>query len=61
MILAGCPEGGVVLDIFAGSGTTVHTALKLQRNAIGMELNPDYTELRRDEIDAELAQTRLAL
>jgi DNA modification methylase len=59
MILAGCPEDGIVLDPFAGSGTTVLTALRLNRNAIGLELNPEYCGLRQAEIDAELAQTKL--
>ena len=44
-ILAGCPEGGVVLDPFSGSGTTCFTARKLGRDSIGIELNPDYVEL----------------
>lgn len=41
-ILAGCPEGGVVLDPFVGSGTTLLVAQENNRRAIGIELNPDY-------------------
>lgn len=41
-ILAGCPPDGVVLDPFAGSGTTLMAAKDLGRKAIGFELNPDY-------------------
>jgi DNA modification methylase len=41
-ILAGCPVGGVVLDTFVGSGTTAMVATQLQRNYIGLELNPKY-------------------
>ena len=41
-ILAGCPPDGVVLDIFAGSGTTLMVAKELGRKAIGIELNRDY-------------------
>lgn len=41
-IKAGCPEGGIVLDPFHGSGTTGIVANKLNRNYIGMELNPEY-------------------
>lgn len=41
-ILAGCPEGGTVLDPFGGSGTTAGVALKHGRNAILCELNPEY-------------------
>ncbi|MDO9131704.1 site-specific DNA-methyltransferase [Hydrogenophaga sp.] len=49
-ILAGCPEGGVVLDPFLGSGTTAAVALKHGRKAIGLELNPDYVELAIERI-----------
>lgn len=44
-ILAGCPEGGTVLDPFGGSGTTAGVALKHGRNAILCELNAEYSEL----------------
>lgn len=43
-ILAGCPRGGIVLDQFVGSGTTVIAALKNDRKAIGIDTNPDYLE-----------------
>lgn len=45
MILAGCPEGGTVLDPFAGSGTTGEVAESLGRNSLLIELNPQYIEL----------------
>jgi DNA modification methylase len=35
----------VVLDCFAGAGTTLLCADRLQRDAIGIELNPSYTEM----------------
>lgn len=41
-ILAGCPEGGVVLDPFMGSGTTALVAKGIGRDYIGIELNPEY-------------------
>lgn len=43
-ILAGCPEGGTVLDPFGGSGTTAGVAVAHGRNAILCELNPEYIE-----------------
>jgi DNA modification methylase len=44
-ILAGCPEGGIVLDPFFGAGTTGVVAAKTGRNCIGIELNPTYAEI----------------
>jgi DNA modification methylase len=44
-ILAGCPEGGTVIDPFIGSGTTALVARKLGRRSIGIELNPAYAAL----------------
>ena len=44
-ILAGCPEGGVVLDPFVGSGTTLLVATQHHRRSIGIELNPDYIKI----------------
>lgn len=41
-IRAGCPEGGVVIDPFGGSGTTGRVAVQNRRNAILIELNPEY-------------------
>jgi DNA modification methylase len=42
MILAGCPRGGVVLDPFAGVGTTGLVAERLKRQSLLIELNADY-------------------
>ena len=58
-ILAGCPEGGTVLDPFSGSGTTGVVALRHNRNYIGIELNPEYAAMsrRRIEDDAPLLNT----
>jgi DNA modification methylase len=44
-ILAGCPAGGVVLDPFAGSLTTMQVASKLNCKSIGIELNSDYIDI----------------
>lgn len=54
-ILAGCPEGGgIVLDPFNGTGTTRIVANKLNRNAIGFELNPKYIRIEERRRRKEL-------
>ena len=52
-IQAGCPEGGTVLDPFAGAGTTLLVANQLQRHAIGIELNPEYAAMAEQRIYGE--------
>lgn len=41
-ILAGCTPGGRVLDLFAGSGTTLMVAQRLGRRAVGIDLSAQY-------------------
>lgn len=53
-IKAGCPQEGIVLDPFMGSGTTAIVARKLNRNFVGFELNPDYVHLAEKRIVKEL-------
>lgn len=48
-ILAGCPEGGLVLDPFVGSGTTLEVARKHGRNGVGLDLSLQY--LRNEAMD----------
>jgi len=55
-ILAGCPEGGIVLDPFAGSGTTGVVAKRLRRNFVGVELNPEYRAMAQERISATMAE-----
>jgi site-specific DNA-methyltransferase (adenine-specific) len=45
IILAACPENGIVLDPFAGSGTTLKVAKELKKRSIGIELNTDYLKI----------------
>jgi DNA modification methylase len=44
-IKAGCPEGGIVLDPFLGSGTTICVAYRLGREWVGIEINEKYIDL----------------
>lgn len=56
LILASCPENGVVFDPFLGSGTTSIVAKKLNRKYVGIELNEDYavwTEKRLLNADSD--------
>lgn len=46
-ILAGCPEGGTVLDPFFGAGTTGLVAQQHGRRTVGIELNAEYIALAR--------------
>lgn len=47
MINCFCPENGVVLDPFSGSGTTGIMAKKANRNFIGIDISEEYTQLAK--------------
>jgi DNA modification methylase len=49
-ILAGCPEGELVLDPFGGAGTTGLVAGELNRRATLIELNPVYANIARERL-----------
>lgn len=49
-VLAGCPEGGVILDPFIGSGTTAIVAKRHKRNYVGIDINPEYATLAEKRI-----------
>ena len=49
-ILAGCPEGGTVLDPFGGAGTTGLVADRRGRDAVLIELNPQYADMAERRI-----------
>lgn len=44
-VLATCPENGVVLDPFCGTGTTMLAALRLGRKSIGIDLSQEYLRI----------------
>ena len=45
LIMPTVPEGGMVLDMFAGSGSTLRAALECGRKAIGIEIEEKYCEV----------------
>ncbi len=50
MVKASCPQNGIVLDPFAGSGTTVEACLLNQRRYVAFELNPAYYQIVLERI-----------
>ena len=55
MVKASCPPGGVVLDLFMGSGTTALAARRCGRDFVGFELNPDYCAIIEQRLAAQEA------
>lgn len=57
-ILSTTRPGDIVLDIFNGTGTTGEVSLKLDRNYVGYEYNPEYvmaSEIRLSEYNLDVA------
>lgn len=52
-VLAGCPKDGVVLDMFAGSGTVGEVCKNLDRHYILIDLNPQYVNLMKKRLGEE--------
>jgi len=59
LCMAFSDAGGVILDPFAGSGTSLIAAEKHGRLWMGCELEPKYCEIAQARIDAERAQLKL--
>lgn len=55
-----CPRGGLVLDPFAGSGTTLLVARQLGMRAIGFEISADYCERAVERLSSTLPLTEAA-
>ena len=53
--------GDIVLDPFLGSGTTVAACINLERQYIGIEINPDYVLASQQRIKKATEQRRLFL
>ena len=52
--MAGSKVGDTVLDPFSGSGTTGAMAIRLERDFMGIELNPEYIDLAVKRISKEI-------
>lgn len=52
-ILSGSPAGGMILDPFGGAGTTAIAASRNDRDAILIELNPEYAALSESRVRAD--------
>jgi adenine-specific DNA-methyltransferase len=55
-----CPRGGIVLDPFAGSGSTLKAAQRLGRRWIGIELSTEYHRIANLRLHNSLASPQLA-
>lgn len=53
-IWAGCPEGGIILDPFCGSGTTLVRGIQLGRNVIGIDGSEIYSADAQNELNEAL-------
>lgn len=47
-ILATCPEGGIALDPFCGTGTTNRVALELNRKSVGIDVSSEYITIAEE-------------
>jgi len=57
VIKSSCPDGGLVLDFFLGSGSTMVASHQLKRKCYGMELAPKYCQViidRMQKLDSSL-------
>lgn len=52
-ILAGCPENGVVLDPFSGTGTTLVRSMQLNRRYIGFEASEQFYKIAKENTQRE--------
>ena len=50
MLEAGCPENGIVLDPFCGSGTVAVVAKRFNRRYVGFDLNPEYVKIAEERL-----------
>ncbi len=49
-VRATCPENGLLLDPFAGTGTALVSAVTLGRRAVGIDISAEYLEIARERV-----------
>lgn len=59
MVKCSSPEGGLVLDPFAGTGTTIEACIRTGRQCIAYEINSEYCQTIRKRIKKATAQANL--
>jgi len=52
-----CPPGGIVLDPFVGSGSTLVAAKRLGRNYIGIDISKEYCDLTEERLKNDVPDT----
>lgn len=57
-LLATCPNGGIVLDPFAGTGTTLEAAKSLNHKSVGIDISRHYLEYCQQRCNAAYEQGR---
>lgn len=60
LIINSSNEGDIVLDCFSGSGTTCVACKKLNRQFIGIEINPEYYKISIDRLNGILANGQIS-
>lgn len=58
---AACPAGGIVVDPFAGSGTTMVSARRHGRRAGGIEVQKEFAAVATDRLAGDVFQEELRL
>jgi len=61
ILLASTNEGDLVLDPFAGGGTTLVSALRLRRHALGCDLSLDYLQIAIRRVCSDLVQVEISV
>jgi len=55
--LATCPENGIILDPFSGTGSAIANAVKLNRRGIGIDLSECYNNIAKKRLE-EICQKK---